>query len=164
MFDEQFPVDDRRLIRSWEDLGAGAPTLIALASLCSQALASGRVSDAPLSEEAKAILYAARRRGVIEIKGNYRAFEAPARFLTVFVELEVDVSLAFKSTSDPVLTIHFLEGFRELCSEGFVLHHLYRDFSLTRRGFERAGKIRREEVPLLTGLVEEHGMAEFLVD
>ena len=64
------------------------------------------------------------------------AFSAPARFLAVRVELDEEQWLVFRSREDPAVTIRFLDGFRELCAAGLVMHHLYRDFSLTRAGFE----------------------------
>ena len=98
-----------------------------------------------VSEEARAILYLARRRGAIEIKGVNHAFESSERFLAVCVELDLDRTFILKRRDDPELTVRFLDGFRQLCASGLVMHHLFRDFSLTRRGFEVARSIRRED-------------------
>ena len=49
-------------------------------------------------------------------------------------------------TGDPAQNIRFLDGFRELCARGLVMHHLFPEFSLTRTGYEFAATIRREEV------------------
>ena len=52
---------EQKLGLTWEDLGAGAPMIIALARLASQAIATeSGVSD--LSGEARALLFAARDR------------------------------------------------------------------------------------------------------
>jgi hypothetical protein len=157
----QFSDDGRQLVL-WEELGAGAPTLIAFAQLCSQALAANRTEPfEPLTDEARTILYAARNRGAIEIKGVNHAFESSERFLTVCVELDLERQLFLKRRDDPELTVRFLDGFRQLCASGLVMHHIFRDFSLTRPGFELARRIPREAVPLLDLLVEEQVLGEF---
>jgi hypothetical protein len=145
----------------WQELGEGAPTVIAFARLCSDALAS-RVPKADvedLTEEARAVLYLARCRGAIEIKGVNHAFESSDRFLTVCVELDAERQFYLKRRNDPELTVRFLDGFQQLCSSGLVMHHLVREFSLTRMGFELARTIRREDVPILAALAQEQ-MAE----
>ena len=69
--------DDGRRMILWEELGEGAPTLIAFARLCSDALAENRCEAVEeLTEEARAILYVARNRGAVEIKGVNHAFES----------------------------------------------------------------------------------------
>ena len=141
----------------WDELGHGAPTLVALAQLCSRAMAEGVVRSDALSPEAKAILYTARRRGIIEIKGNNLAYESPARFLTVYVELDQDRRLRFRSNRDPALNIRFFDAFRELCTTGLIMHHLYHEFSLTRAGFEFAATIPAEEVEPLLEIAQECG-------
>ena len=136
------PVDSY-LTGSWEALGAGAPILVALAQLCSQAIIDRPEVPAAdsLSREARAILYAARNRGIVEIKGLHTAFEAPARLVAVYVEEEEGRTIAFRDSMDPQVTVQFLEGFRELCVFGLVIHHLHRDFSLSSSGFELARTI-----------------------
>ena len=138
--------DDRSMGLSWEDMGAGAPTIIGFARLCSNALASGHVSTDDLSVEALALLYAARERGVIEIKASNSAFDAIDRFLAVYVEIDLDTGLVFKRKDDPARTIRFLDAFRELCGAGLVYHHLFREFSLTSEAFQAAAKIAREDI------------------
>ena len=70
------PVDSY-LTGSWEALGNGAPVLVALAQISSQALVSGGPETLPtLLPEARAILFAAKDRGIVEIKGVHTAFEA----------------------------------------------------------------------------------------
>ncbi|MEQ1826170.1 MAG: hypothetical protein ABL921_09490 [Pirellula sp.] len=139
---------DNYLSGSWEALGAGAPVLVALAQISSDAMANFAPSTEldHLSPEAKAILVAARNRGVIELKALNTAFEAPSRMLAVYVELDVDQTIAFRDKNQPEVTVRFLEGFRILCKHGLVMHHIHRDFSLTSRGFELARMISQEEV------------------
>jgi hypothetical protein len=145
----------------WEELGEGAPTLVAFAHLCSRALAEERAAALEgLSDEALGILYAAGRRGAIEVKGVNHAFESSERFLTVCVELDLERQLILKRRDDPELTIRFLDGFRQLCAGGLVMHHILRDFSLTRHGFEAARGIRRDQVRVLDRLLEEQVLGE----
>jgi len=138
--------DDRSSGLSWEDMGVGAPTIIGFARLCSNVLARGNVSPDDLSVEARALLFAARDRGVIEIKASNNAFDAIDRFLAVYVEVDPDAGLVFKRKVDPARTIRFLDAFRELCGAGLVFHHLYREFSLTSDGFQAAASIERKDV------------------
>ena len=141
---------DNYLSGSWDALGAGAPVLVALAQLCSNAMvdldAAKVDSAADLSSEAKAILVASRDRGVIEIKAVNAAFEAPSRMLAVYIELDETQTIAFRDPQNPEVTVRFLEGFRLLCEKGLVMHHIHRDFSLTQRGFDLARTISKQEV------------------
>jgi len=143
--------------RRWDELGAGAPTVIALAELCSRAMADQVCVTGRLSGEARAILWAARERGIIEVRGNNTAYEAPSRFLTVYVELDEDRRLRFRNRADPAMNIRFFDGFRELCTTGLVMHHLYHEFSLTRAGFEFAATLADEDVRPLIDLGQECG-------
>ena len=59
-----------------------------------------------------------------------------------------------------VNTIRFLAGFRELCSAGLVMHHIYQEFSLTREGIERAATVPEAEVQALLVLATEVGLHE----
>ncbi len=141
---------DHYLHGSWEALGAGAPVLVALAQLCSQAMvdlpAANEATAESLQPEAKAILVAARDRGVIEIKAVNTAFDPAARMLAVYVELSDTQTIAFRDPEDPEVTVTFLEGFRQLCRAGLVMHHIHRDFSLTQLGFQLARRIDQQEV------------------
>ncbi len=141
---------DNYLSGSWDALGAGAPVLVALSQLCSNAMvdfdAARPIDLGQLSPEAKAILVASRNRGVIEVKAVNAAFEAPSRMLAVYVELDEVQTIAFRDRDAPEVTVRFLEGFRVLCEKGLVMHHIHRDFSLTSRGFEIARTISKEEV------------------
>lgn len=143
------PVDNY-LSGSWEALGAGAPVLVALAQLCCQAMverSSPKLGSAEgLLPEAKAILYAARNRGLVEIRGVNTAFDPAARLLAVYVELDEGQTIAFRDPEKPETTVLFLEGFRQLCELGLVMHHLHRDFSLTAFGFELARTVSQKEV------------------
>jgi hypothetical protein len=99
-----------------------------------------------LLPEAKAILVAARNRGVVEVRGVNTAFDPAARLLAVYVELDESQTIAFRDPERPETTVSFLEGFRQLCELGLVMHHLHRDFSLTSLGFEVARTISQQEV------------------
>ncbi len=141
---------DNYLTGSWDALGAGAPVLVALSQLCSNAMVNlsttKPVETEELSSESKAILVAARDRGVIELKAVNAAFEAPSRMLAVYIELDESQTIAFRDPQNPEVTVLFLEGFRVLCEKGLVMHHIHRDFSLTSRGFQLARTISKQEV------------------
>lgn len=143
------PVDNY-LSGSWEALGAGAPILVALAQLCCQAMversAPKLASVEGLLPEAKAILFAARKRGLIEVRGVNTAFDPAARLLAVYVEVDESQTIAFRDPENPETTVLFLEGFRQLCELGLVMHHLHRDFSLTALGFKLSRSVSQEEV------------------
>lgn len=139
------PVDSY-LTGSWEALGAGAPVLVALAQLCSQAMIDEPVPDlASLSNEAKAILVASRKNGTIEVKAVNSAFEAASRLLAIYVEVDEERTIAFRDPKEPEITIRFMEGFRQLCKQGLVLHHIHHDFSLSQVGFELARTLSLQE-------------------
>jgi hypothetical protein len=131
------------LVRCWEELGVGAPTVSALALLASQALARAAPSEEgpELIPEARAILVASLPRGLLEIKAVNTAFETPERLLAVYVETEPENWRVFRDRRDPRYTIHCLEGFRRLCAAGLVIHHLYREFSLSSQGFLLADQL-----------------------
>ena len=141
---------DNYLSGSWDALGAGAPVLVALSQLCSNAMvrldATNEMIADHLSPESKAILVAARNRGVIEIKAVNSAFEAASRMLAVYVELDETQTIAFRDPTEPEVTVRFLEGFRVLGDKGLVMHHIHRDFSLSSKGFELARTISKQEV------------------
>lgn len=152
--------DDPRWAMTWQELGQGAPSLAGFALVCSQSLASGGDPAIVLSAEAKAILYTARNRGVIEVKGSNRAFDAPARMLAVYVETDPERTLIFRSRENPGYTIRFLAGFRELCAAGLVMHHIYQEFSLTRPGLDLAQSVSQAEVESLIQLATSLGIDE----
>lgn len=140
----------------WEELGAGAPTLLGFAQLCSAALADDRMARAEeLCPEARSILYLARQRGVIEIKGVNDAIESSERLLAVCIEVGADQYFVLKQAGAPEFTLRHLDGFRQLCSMGLVMHHLYREFSLTASGFQLARSIHEDEVSHLAPLAEQ---------
>ena len=128
----------------WQDLGHGAPTLYALARVCSDALARDGGDPPELSVEARAILYLARARGVFELQAVNTAANALDRLLTVFVEVNDDTRVALKVVGNPESTARLFDGFRELCRSGLVMHHLYGEFSLTAQGFTEAKKTEAE--------------------
>ena len=152
MSDELLPsaASDPKWAVAWSELGHGAPTIAGLAQVASRAMATGGDKSLPLSLEARCLLYAARERGVIEVKGANRAFDAPGRMLAIHVETDDDHTLIFRRRSDPAFTIRFLAGFRELCAAGLAMHHIYTEFSLTRDGLDQAATIPAAEVtPLM---------------
>lgn len=151
---------DPRWAETWQELGQGAPTLAGFARVCSLSLATGGDKQLALSPEAKAILYAARNRGVVEIKGSNRAFDAPGRMLAVYVETDAEHTLIFRSRANPAYTIRFLAGFRELCAAGLIMHHIYQEFSLTRDGLELAQTVPQQEVEKLLELATTFGLYE----
>lgn len=152
--------NDARWAETWQELGQGAPTLAGLARVCSLSMATGGDKSLHLSPEARAILFAARKRAVIEVKGANRAFDAPGRMLAVYVEIEPDRTLIFRSRENPIITIRFLAGFRELCASGLVMHHIYQEFSLTRQGVDLALTVPESEVEALISLGTEVGLYE----
>ena len=143
---------DPRLAELWHELGQGTPTIAGYARACSHSLASGGDKAIALSPEAKAILYAARNRGLLEIKATTRAFESPERMLAVYVETDGEHALIFRSRDVPAVTIRFLAGFRELCAAGLVMHHTFQEFSLTREGLDAAQSVAPAEVEKLLSL------------
>ena len=153
------PVDSY-LTGSWEALGSGAPILVALAQISSQAMVDR--PEVPtldrLSPEARAILFSAAGRGMIEIKGLHTAFEAPARLVAVHIERADGTTIAFRDPADPQITVQFLEGFRQLCEYGLVIHHLHRDFSLSLSGFDLASQIQRSDVEVWLNKGTEFGL------
>lgn len=162
MSDDLLPVavDDPKWAVAWSELGQGAPTIAGLAHVASWAMATGGDKTVRLSPEAKCLLVAARERGVIEVKGANRAFDAPGRMLAVYVEKDADHVLIFRSRENPAVTIRFLAGFRELCAAGLAMHHIYTEFSLTREGLELAATIERNEVAALLELAVVMGAIE----
>jgi hypothetical protein len=149
-----------QMAASWEALGEGAPTLVALAALCARSIVDPppQIALDELSGEARTVLFAARDRGVIEVRGVSTAFEAPARMLAVYVEEDQHRTIAFRDRQSPETTLRFFEGFCQLCRAGLVLHHLHRDFSLTSRGFALARQVRREQIAELLELATEFGL------
>jgi hypothetical protein len=159
MTDDLLPssANDPQWAVTWTELGYGAPTLAGLARVASEALATGGDANVRLSPEARCILYAARNRGIIEVKGANRAFDAPGRMLAVHVEGDADRTLVFRIRENPAATIRFLSAFRELCAAGLVMHHIYTEFSLTREGLEAAASVPAGEVQPLLSLAQELG-------
>ena len=147
MFDRGFQLADDRRGLTWEDLVQGAPTIIAMAQLCSRALANEAdksIDVAALSDEARAILHTAAETGSICLRGDKNAFDSADRFLAVCVEREEGRRIEFKKCEEPEQIVKFMEGFRQLCSLGLVMHHMSNDFSLTAQGFQLARSIDPE--------------------
>ncbi len=140
---------------NWQDLSVGAPTIIAFANLCGQAMSGQSLSIDDLDEYARALLVAARPRGVFDIRGNREGFDSVERFLAVAIEVEDGRYLVFRQKEQPRETIRFLDGFRQLCQAGLIMHHLHRDFSLTRLGFELADELSVDDYRDLLAFAQE---------
>lgn len=153
------PVDNY-LHGSWEALGAGAPMMVALAQLASEAWVKTSPPDnaESLSLEAQAILFAARDHGMIEVRAVNSAFEASARMLAVYVEADEERTIAFRDSEKPETTLRFLGGFRELCAAGLVLHHIARDFSIAPVAYQLAKQIDAAAVAPLLDMATEFGL------
>lgn len=155
------PVDNY-LHGSWEALGQGAPLLVALAQLCSERWVQGERPNgdtlASLSPAARALLFAARERGIIEVRAVNSAFDAAARLLAVYVETSEEHTIAFRDQQRPEVTLRFLEGFRELCEHGLIVHHIHRDFSLAPLAMELARTIPQSDVQELLDQATEFGL------
>ena len=139
--------DHQKLNTQWQDLGHGAPTIIGFANLCSIAMMQSTPDPTGegLSDEALTILVAAAKRGAIDIRADRDSFDSAERFLAVCVEYELDQRILFLKKEDPEQTIRFLEGFRQLCQRGLVIHHMQKDFSLSAPGFELARSVDVEK-------------------
>src|SRR6476469_4887625 len=93
--------NDPKWAVAWAELGHGAPTIAGLANVASRAMADGGDKSIRLSPEARCILFSAKERGVVEVKGANRAFDAPGRMLAVYVESDADHTLIFRSRGNP---------------------------------------------------------------
>lgn len=152
--------DNQNQAPGWQELGYGAPTILGFALLCSQAISvpdprSNEDLIEALSNEAKTIMVAASQRGSMDIRASREAFDSAERFLAVCVESDLDRWLLFLQKTNPEQTVRFLEGFRQLCQTGLVLHHLQKDFSLSARGFEIARLLSGQEFDDLIGFATE---------
>jgi hypothetical protein len=151
--------NDPQWAAAWSELGQGAPTIGGLARVASLSMATGgdQALAEKLSPEARCLLYAAQHRGILEVKGANRAFDAPGRMLAVHIEIDDNRTLIFRSRENPLITIRFLAGFRELCSAGLAMHHIYTEFSLTAAGLAKAAEISAEDVAPLLAQAQEMG-------
>lgn len=140
---ERFLSEDRRRSMDWDSLSAGAPTVLALARLAAESWVLPARETEGLSVEARAILFLARDRGVIELRATNDAFDSADRLLVVQIETSAEQRVALRTPGDPRGTMKFLEGLRQLCECGLVIHHLQREFSLTGRGFALAESLNQ---------------------
>ena len=142
----------------WEDLANGVPTIAALANLCSSVLADRqhdgfdlpKLTDLPM--ESHAILQLAKLTGLISIRGDKNAFEPAERYLAVCVERTEGERFEFRVHSDPEQTIRFVEGFRQLCRHGLVMHQIMNEFSLTAAGFQFSKLVDESSVATLIAM------------
>ncbi|HMO13297.1 MAG TPA: hypothetical protein PKD64_05675 [Pirellulaceae bacterium] len=143
---------------TWADLNLGVPTIVAIAHLSSLALSR---PDPPacdlagLSAEARTILVASKDSGSISIRGNKNAFEPAERFLAVCVDMNEGRRVEFRCVGNPEQTVRFMEGLRQLCNAGLVMHQLMNDFSLTAHGFEMARSLDVNDYQALIDLGTE---------
>ena len=72
---------------------------------------------------------------MLEVKGSNAAYESPSRLLTVFVETDDNTRIRFRDTQDVRQNVRFLDGFRQLCACGLVMHHLFHEFTSDARRF-----------------------------
>ena len=56
----------------------------------------------------------------------------------IYLVMELIDGMPLSRRTEPEITIRFLDGFRELCRAGLVLHQCAAEFSLTRQGFQVA--------------------------
>ncbi len=138
-----------------KQLSGGIPTIAGFAMLCGRFIAGQVQPPKEISDEAKAILAVAAERGMLEIRVSREAFDSLERLTAVCVEVDEDRRLLFKQKSNPKQTLRFLEGFRELCQSGCVMHHSHVDFSLTVAGFELAESLDRNEFQSLIDFAQE---------
>ena len=156
MLSRNFGFSEAGQASMWQELGYGALTIYGFADLCARAMIQPPDPDSvELSDEAKTILVAAANRGTMDIRASKEPFDSAERFLAVCVEFELDRRLLFLNKEEPKQTIRFLEGFRQLCQSGLVIHHLQKDFSLSAAGFDKAEKFDRGEFETLLGFAIE---------
>ena len=134
-------------VPGWNDLGESAPVIAALATLSARGWVEAPSCSPPvaLSREALSLLAAARERGAFELRTLPAEFDSSDRLLAVSVELPGQRRLVFKQSGNPRQTLRFLDGFKELCQQGLVLHQLQKEFSLTARGFAAAEALSSED-------------------
>ncbi len=135
-----------------QELAEGIPTIAGLAMLCSRSLANlGREDSAgdslmtELWREARVVLVAARERGMIEMRGQSDSFDSSQRLIAVAVEKDQDTRIIFRRKSDPAWTMSYVEGFRQLCQHGLVIHQFGREFVLSGTGFRLAKSLDEKE-------------------
>ena len=129
---------------AWQELEAGAATISAFAELCRRSIIAPpetAIDSDSLSDEAKSILVCGGQRGVVDVRASKDDYDSVERFLAVCVKVEPDSRVLFLDREDPVQTVAFLEGFEELCRCGLVVHHLGRDFSFSKTGYELAKQL-----------------------
>ncbi len=128
------------------NMSSGLPTVLGLAMLASRALSGEIEAIEKLSDEAQVLLHCAAERGVFEIRGNPDAFDSTDRLLAVCVEGDEGHWRVFKQKSEPRKTLGYLEGFRQLCQSGLVIHHLAKEFSLSYAGFHCKSELAQDQV------------------
>ncbi len=127
------------------DLTLGSPSVVGFANLAAKAIAGSSTPTECLSPEANAILVAAAAKGMLDLRVAKEGFDSSERLLAVCVEVDEEHRLLFRRKGQVRQTMQFLEGFRQLCQSGLVMHHLQSDFSLTVSGFDLAATLDQED-------------------
>lgn len=148
---------DEQTAPLWNELGHSAPTLYALARLCSQRWSLTAPPEDPLSLEAQAILGLAAKRGMFELKVSNTSANAVERLLTVYVEVSENELVPVRIRGDLQTSLRLFDGFRQLCATSLVMHHQLNEFSLTTAGFTAAAGIANEEVDKLLAQIQTPG-------
>ena len=133
----------------WEDLINGNPTLVGLAHLCSQAMTRPEKDLPPLeqlNQEAQTLLFLGLESGAFSIRANRDSFEPADRFLAVCIEKNEGKRMEFRCPGNLEQTIRFMDGFRDLCEYGLVMHQVLNEFSFAARGYDFARQVNRESV------------------
>lgn len=125
----------------WAELNESVPTIAGLARMAAGAFGRSPPDPGKLSREALALLAASQQRGVFELRAASAEFDSSDRLLAVCIETTGDRRWVFKRSGNPRQTLKYLDGFRELCQTGLVLHQLQKEFSLTTSGFDFASRL-----------------------
>ena len=148
---------DEQAAQLWNELGRSAPTLYALACLCSQRWSLAAPPGDPLSVEAQAILVLAAKHGMFELKVTNTSANAVERLLTVFVQVSENELIPVRIRGDMQTSLRLFDGFRQLCATSLVMHHQLNEFSLTTAGFTAAAGITNPEVDRLLAQIRTPG-------
>ncbi len=138
-------MDEELAIFQGRELARGLPTVTGLALLCSRALAGLGKPPTVLGRPAEAILALAADRGLIELRIQPDRIDSSERLLAVAVETSMEQRKVLRKTGDPAWTMGFVEGLRQLCMSGLVMHLAGHEFVLTAAGFEKSRALERRE-------------------
>lgn len=136
-------MDDELALFQGRELARGMPAVTGLALLSSRALAGLCKPPAELGRQAEAILALAAERGLIELRIQPDRIDSSERLLAVAVEISGEERKVLRKTGDPAWTMGFVEGLRQLCLGGLVVHLAGHEFVLSAAGFEKARALDR---------------------